>query len=151
MWRLRLAIAGSLLFASPLYAATTFDFNPVTKKLDLIVDTSNAGTITGVSITLTGTICTSFANDGALTTDAVGNVVCSDDDTGGTLNSFVTWDTPSGTDIVADSSTDTATLTASGIVVTGTAASDTIDFTIDTQLSELIGDITDQFGELGID
>src|SRR3990167_5861997 len=142
MWRLRLAIAGSLLFASPLYAATTFDFNPVTKKLDLIVDTSNAGTITGVSVTLTGTICTSYANDGALTTDAVGNVICSDDDTGGTLNSFVTWDTPSGTDIVADSSTDTAIFTASGIVITGTAASDTIDFTIDTQLSELIGDVT---------
>src|SRR3990167_9314871 len=82
MWRLHLAIVGSLLFASPLHAATTFDFNPVTKKLDLIVDTSNAGTITGVSVTLTGTICTSYANDGALTTDPAGNVVCSDDDTG---------------------------------------------------------------------
>src|SRR3990167_1761774 len=120
-----LLLGGLLLFASPLYAATTFDFNPVTKKLDLIVDTSNAGTITGVSITLTGTICTSYANDGALTTDAVGNVICSDDDAsagGGdaiTVNGTAVTD-PDFADSATIAWTPTTTLTPdqiSGIVV----------------------------------
>lgn len=131
----------TLLLTNTAFAATTLDVNPVTKKLDLITDSSSFGTMTGVSITLTGTICTSYANGGALTTDASGNVRCSDDDTGGSINTFQTWDTPSGTDIVADSSTDTATFTVSGLVVTGTAASDSIDFAIDVQYSELTGDV----------
>jgi hypothetical protein len=44
-------------------------------------------------------------------------------------NSFETINTPSGTDPVADSSTDTLNLTASnGMVVTGDSSTDTIDF-----------------------
>jgi hypothetical protein len=45
-------------------------------------------------------------------------------------NSFETMDVPAGTDPVADSSTDTLLITeTSPLVITGTAASDTIDFT----------------------
>lgn len=44
-------------------------------------------------------------------------------------NSFETISTPSGTSPVADSSTDTLTVTANnGMIVTGTSSSDTVDF-----------------------
>lgn len=46
---------------------------------------------------------------------------------GGSSNSFETWDTPSGTDIVADSATDTVQFLATGIVtITGGGAADTV-------------------------
>lgn len=50
---------------------------------------------------------------------------------GGSGNSFETLDVPAGTDPVADSSTDTLTITetTTPLVITGTAATDTIDIT----------------------
>lgn len=49
---------------------------------------------------------------------------------GGSGNSFTTIDVPSGTDPVADSSSDTLNITASnGMVVTGDSSTDTINFT----------------------
>src|SRR3990167_10033999 len=80
MWRLHLAIVGSLLFASPLHAATTFDFNPVTKKLDLPLDSSSLGNVTGLTVAMTEYDCTTFDNGGTLTTDSAGNFVCQNDD-----------------------------------------------------------------------
>ena len=51
---------------------------------------------------------------------------------GGSGNSFETIDAPAGTDPVASSSTDTLTLTDGlGFLITGTAASDTLDFSFD--------------------
>ena len=55
---------------------------------------------------------------------------CAVDATGGTINSFETIAVPAGTAPVADLSTDTLTLTeTSPLVITGTAATDTIDMT----------------------
>lgn len=52
---------------------------------------------------------------------------------GGGGNSFETIDVPAGTDPVADSATDTLTITeTSPLVITGTAGTDTIDITWDT-------------------
>jgi hypothetical protein len=52
---------------------------------------------------------------------------------GGSSNSFVTIQVPNGTNIVADGVTDTATFSSSdsSVVMTGTAATDTIDFKVD--------------------
>jgi len=51
---------------------------------------------------------------------------------GGSTDSFRTWDIPTGTDIVADSGTDTVTFTSSGgITISGTAASDSISVVFD--------------------
>ena len=144
--RFLLTLVANLFFVPCVLAATTFEVNPITGQwADTIIDVSNAGTITGVSVTLTGTICTSYANDGALTTDAAGNVVCSDDDTGGTLNSFETWDVPVGGDIVADSSTDTVTFTSTGpVVIFGTTASDSIAWNLqDSSLTEVMLKVVD--------
>src|SRR3990172_8577969 len=60
-----------LLFASPLHAATTFDFNPATKKLDLTLDPANLGNVSGITVAMTG-----FVYCGILTTDAKGTFVC---------------------------------------------------------------------------
>ena len=61
----------SLLFASPLYAATTFDFNSVYKKLDLTLNPNDLGNVTGLTVAMT-----TYADCGILTTDANGNFVC---------------------------------------------------------------------------
>src|SRR3990167_10014374 len=76
-----LLLGGLFLFASPLHAATTFDFNPVTKKLDLTLDPTNLGNVSGITVAMTDYDCTTFANGGTLTTDASGNFVCQNDDT----------------------------------------------------------------------
>jgi hypothetical protein len=62
---------------------------------------------------------------------------CAADATGGGgANLFETIDAPAGTDPVADTTTDTLTLTASGpLTITGTAASDTIDFAVTAHFS----------------
>lgn len=51
-------------------------------------------------------------------------------------NSFETWDTPAGTDPVADSSTDTLTITSGNttITITGTSGTDTIDFSVNSAI-----------------
>lgn len=55
-------------------------------------------------------------------------------------NSFETVNTPSGTDPVADSATDTLNLTAgTGITITGTAGTDTVDFSLDAEISAFAG------------
>src|SRR3990167_8319714 len=143
MSRFVLALAVSLWWCGTAFAATTTVFNPFTGKFDYTLSNSDMGVVTGKTATFTDYDCTTFSNGGTLTTDATGNLLCSNDDTGGGgANSFETWSTPSGTNPVAESSTDTVLFTASGIVVTGTVGLDTIDFTIDTQLSELTGDVT---------
>lgn len=93
--------------------------------------------------------------------DTGGKTVCNitGGGAGGAGNTFLTWDVPSGTDPVADSTTDTVTITASGpITITGTAATDTIAFAVDSDLSSydnsttLFGDLAttdiDTFAEL---
>ena len=60
-------------------------------------------------------------------TDASGNLSCGTDGGGGSQNLFETIATTSGTNPVADSTTDTLTLTAgTGITVTGDSATDTV-------------------------
>jgi len=57
---------------------------------------------------------------------------------GGSSNSFETQTTPLGSSIVADSPTDTLTWTAgTGVLITGTGASDTIDISLDPDLEDL--------------
>lgn len=70
--------------------------------------------LAGAGVTITG--------DAALDTITFVNT--------GATASFVTWTPPSGDPIVADSATDTATITATGggMAITGTALTDTIDF-----------------------
>ena len=129
MWRYALAV--SFLVSGVAFADNTLEVNPVTKKLDLVLDNSSAGVITGITATFTGYDCTLNSNGGALTTDSAGNLRCSDDDTGGGGgNSFETIAVPAGASVVADSSTDTLTLTETTFLTfTGTAATDTIDIT----------------------
>ena len=63
-------------------------------------------------------------------------VNATDDTGGGGANLFETINAPSGTDPVADSTTDTLNLTAGqDIVITGTAATDTIDIAFDGDLT----------------
>lgn len=62
--------------------------------------------------------------------NALGVGVCTAT-SGGGGNSFETMNAPSGTDPVADSATDTLNITcAGGLTCTGTAGTDTLDFTI---------------------
>ena len=85
------------------------------------------------------------ANEGAIVYDATTNTVKFSDGsswtnvaTGGAAeNAFATIDCPTGTDPVADSATDTLTLTQSDdtVVVTGTVASDTVDFKVGANLA----------------
>lgn len=66
------------------------------------------------------------------TNGAGANPTWDTDDTGGTVNSFATISVPAGTSPVADSSTDTLTITeTTPFVITGTAATDTIDITVE--------------------
>lgn len=101
----------------------------VTDFSEAVDDRVAALLVAGTNITLT-------YNDGAntLTVDASGG--------GGGGNSFETINCPSGTDPVADSSTDTLNLTASdGIVaITGDSTTDTIDFTKGTGFDEFAQD-----------
>lgn len=65
--------------------------------------------------------------------DGTNFVVASGSGGGTTENSFETINAPSGTDPVADGPTDTLNVTCTvPLVCTGTAASDTMDFTIDS-------------------
>jgi len=66
----------------------------------------------------------------------------SDNAGGGGANSFETVDAPLGTDPVAESATDTLTLTSSSLDITGTAASDTVDFEV-AQDAVGLGEIDD--------
>ena len=60
--------------------------------------------------------------------------------TGPAVNTFTTISTPSGTSPVADSSTDTLTLTAgTGITITGNSTTDTIDIATDAELAAIAG------------
>jgi len=73
--------------------------------------------------------CTVNTSGGTLTTDASGNLVCQDDDTGGGgANSFETINATLGTDPVADSATDTLIVNSasSTIAITGNATTDTL-------------------------
>lgn len=84
--------------------------------------------VTGSGTTLTINLdCSGFDNGGTLSVTGSGVVHCQDDDTGGSINSFSTIDASSGTDPVADSSTDTLTITGgTGITVTGDSGADSI-------------------------
>jgi len=94
--------------------------------------TLGSATVTGQAVAFTSHVCSGLGDGGKLTTDANGNVYCAADVTGAgtSANSFETIDVPAGTDPVADSSTDTLTITeTSFLTLTGTAATDTIDIT----------------------
>ena len=71
-----------------------------------------------------------FVGDAATCIDTGGKTECTftgGSGSGGAGNSFVTWDTPSGTNIVAESTTDTVTfLEGSTMTITGGGAADTI-------------------------
>lgn len=76
---------------------------------------------------------------------------------GGSSNSFETISVPYGTSPVADSSTDTLTITESnGIIITGTASSDTIEFStnateLNTASTIVSRDSSQSFDITGID
>lgn len=73
--------------------------------------------------------------DCTLKTSAGGKLFCGTD-SGGGGNSFETLDVPAGTDPVADSSTDTLTITESSpLIITGTAGTDTMAITWDAPLT----------------
>ena len=102
-------------------------FNPFTGKLDKCV------TVVEEDGDPTMVTCADLeVSNGTLTADADGNYSLT---TGGGAagNSFETIDVPAGTDPVAESSTDTLIITeTSPLVITGTAATDTIDITMTT-------------------
>ena len=130
MKRLLWGLAGVLLLAVSVWAEPNYKTisNWTTSLQDVVVDTSSLGVITGTTVAGTDYDCTAFANGGALTADEDGNFLCTADDSGG--NTFETISVPAGTSPVADSSTDTLTITeTSPLVITGTAGTDTIDIT----------------------
>lgn len=95
----------------------------------------NSGpTLTGViTIDSSGSLvlpldCSGFSNGGTLSVTGSGIVACQDDDSGaGSQNLFETINASSGTNPVADSTTDTLNVTGgTGITVTGDSATDTI-------------------------
>ncbi len=119
---------------------------------------NTSGTTTTADLTISGLDCSGNANGGTLTTDADGNVQCSDDDDG-EQDLFATVDAPSGTDPVADAATDTLTLVEGGIVtITGDAATDTVtisadevDGSISNELQNLFATVTGDAGSTTAD
>lgn len=95
---------------------------------------NSAPTLTGViTIDSSGSLvlpldCSGFSNGGTLSVTGSGVVGCQDDDSGaGSQNLFETINASSGTNPVADSTTDTLNVTGgTGITVTGDASTDTI-------------------------
>src|SRR3990167_1586368 len=86
-------------------------------SLDKVVDVTSAGDVTGVSVAFTNLVSCDTIN-----TDANGNFSCGTDATGGgSGNSFETIAVPAGASVVADSATDTLTITeTSFLTITGT-------------------------------
>ena len=105
-----------------------------TQTADILVVEQSGGAdiLTGASggVKVTGNVQVDYlVNCNTIDTDAGGIFRCGVD-TGGGGNSFETIAVPAGTNPVADSSTDTLTITeTSPLIITGTAASDTIDIT----------------------
>ena len=89
------------------------------------------GTVTGTDLASATILFSNIAQNGCSSNDIMkwnGSAwACASDATGGTVNSFETISTTSGTAPVADSSTDTLTLTAgTGVTITGDGTTDTI-------------------------
>src|SRR3990167_9628721 len=55
-----------------------------------VVDVTSMGDVTGTTVALTSVGCSGFDNGGALTTDAGGNVICSDDNSAGAGSGDIT-------------------------------------------------------------
>jgi len=87
------------------------------------------------------TSTTNFDNNLSSADDTVQKALETLDETaggGGAGDTFKTWDVPNGTNLVADSTTDTVTFAeGNGITITGTGASDEIDFTFSGALTNL--------------
>ena len=114
-------------------AGTTFSLNLLTVAADGLSATANSAS--GLELLPSGrlSLLQGCANNEILKWDeALDNWICAADNAGGGgANSFETWSVPSGTNPVADSATDTVTITAgTGLTITGTAASDTINFAV---------------------
>lgn len=96
----------------------------VAAQVELFDEGTDKGKFVKLDCVGAGISCTRSANTGTI------SVVLG---AGGASNSFVTIATPAGTSPVADSTADTLTLTqGSPLVVTGTAGTDTIDFSCPT-------------------
>ena len=89
-----------------------------------VPDVTSLGSVTGVEVAWT-----SLVSCDTIDTNAAGQLSCGTDGGGGG-NSFETISIPAGTNPVADSSTDTLTITETSFLsITGTAGTDTIDIT----------------------
>ena len=137
MWvaikRSSLALAVSLLLSPVAQAAESYKVLPsLSWSLDQVLDLANTD-ITGLTVAASTLDCSLYGNGGKITTDPahVGAFICAaDTGTGSAANSFETIAVPAGTSPVADSATDTLTLTeTSFLTLTGTAGTDTIDIT----------------------
>lgn len=115
-------LSGLLFFATIGECGTSV--NPETGRLDLTgVDVQQTDCST---VTTEGTVCWDTDND----TLCVGDGAACASIGGSSGNSFETINVPAGTDPVADSATDTLTITeTSFLTLTGTAGTDTIDIT----------------------
>ncbi len=133
--------SSNVVTATALSGDITIDSSGVTTigadKVALGTDTTGnyvAGATTNGGLALTGTeagtlgLITSCSDNQVLKYTAAGGWACANDTTGGgSGNSFETISTASGTSPVADSSTDTLSLTAgSGITIVGDASNDSI-------------------------
>lgn len=106
-----------------------------TQTSNILVMENSAGVdiLTGAlgGIKTTGLAVSNLVSCNTIDTDANGVMTCGTD-SGGGGNSFETITTPAGTSPVADSATDTLTITeTTPFAITGTAGTDTIDFTVD--------------------
>lgn len=112
--------------------------NPTDPTSPHVLTVSAAGSATviwqdeGSTVATYGTV--SFEGAGVTVTDGgTKAIVTIPGGSGSASNSFETWAVTGGGSIVADSATDTATFTGgTGITITATAGSDTLEFEIDT-------------------
>ena len=71
-----------LLLSNTAFADTTFEINPITTRLDLVLNNEALGNVTGLTIRMSNLNCSTFASSGTLTTNSDGVFICADDDTG---------------------------------------------------------------------
>ena len=128
--------SGNLIFGGPATVDTsgTSALNIATNanaKTVTIGNSSGATTLVFTKGSSGDIIFTGFTGCTALETTASGTLVCGADD-GGTANTFLTIDAPSGNDPVADTATDTLQflVTGTNFTVTGSSTADSLTFDI---------------------
>src|SRR3990167_3879453 len=71
-----IAVLSMLLLSNTAFADTTFEINPITTRLDLVLNNEALGNVTGLTIRMSNLNCSTFASSGTLTTNSDGVFIC---------------------------------------------------------------------------